>query len=150
MNIEVAGDFDGDVWDNLANVCLKAFTTEGNDEDAVTPAEAKLLTITYDPTITMQVSGAADDVVNTAGTYISGKVVSGEELTLSFAPVVPGREITGVTVNGEAVEDFDKNLFTYSLTMGEENMAVDIEFSVVNKITLNAASGSRKEDPEER
>ena len=144
VNIEVAGDFDGDVWDNLANVCLKAFTTEGNDEDAVTPAEAKLLTITYDPTVTMQVSGAADDVVNTAGTYI-GKVVSGEELTLSFAPVVPGREITGVTVNGEAVEDFDKNLFTYSLTMGEENMAVDIEFSVVNKITLNAALQLAKE-----
>ena len=144
VNIEVAGDFDGDVWDNLANVCLKAFTTEGNDEDAVTPAEAKLLTITYDPTVTMQVSGAADDVVNTAGAYI-GKVVSGEELTLSFAPVVPGREITGVTVNGEAVEDFDKNLFTYSLTMGEENMAVDIEFSVVNKITLNAALQLAKE-----
>mgnify|MGYP000659477041 FL=1 len=86
----------------------------------------------------MQVSVSAEDLVKPAGTY-SGKVVSGEELTLSFAPVVPGREITGVTVNGEAVEDFDKNLFTYSLTMGEENMAVDIEFSVVNKITLNAA-----------
>ena len=144
VNIEVAGDFDGDVWDDLANVCLKAFTTEGNDAEAVTPEEAKILTITYDPSVSLKITGSADDIVNAPGVYM-GKVLPGKELVLSFAPVVPGREITGVTVNGEPVDDYAQTLFTYSVTMGEENTSVDVAFSVVNKIALNAALQLAKE-----
>ena len=144
VHIEVAGDFDGDVWDDLANVCLKAFTTEGNEDSAITPAEAKILTINYDASVTLKVNGSADTLVNAPGVYM-GKVVPGKQLTFSFAPVVPGREITGVSINGEPTDDYSQNLFTYTWTMGEENTSIDFDFRIVNKITLNAALQLAKE-----
>ena len=144
VNIEVAGDFDGDMWDEIANVCLKAFTTEGNEDDAITPAKANTLTITYDPAVTLKVNGFADAMVNAAGVYM-GKVVAGEELTLSFAPFIPGREITGVSLNGEALEGYEKNLFTYQITMGDQAEDLAFAFSVVNKLSLNTILALAKE-----
>ena len=112
--------------------------------DSITPAEAKILTINYDASVTLKVNGSADTLVNAPGVYM-GKVVPGKQLTFSFAPVVPGREITGVSINGEPTDDYSQNLFTYTWTMGEENTSIDFDFRIVNKITLNAALQLAKE-----
>ena len=138
VHIEVPGDFDGDVWDDLANVCLKAFTTEGNEDSAITPAEAKILTINYDASVTLKVNGSADTLVNAPGVYM-GKSCPRKAVDLLLCSSCAGQEITGVSINGEPTDDYSQNLFTYTWTMGEENTSIDFDFRIVNKITLNAA-----------
>ena len=144
VNIEVAGDFDGDMWGALGNVCLKAFTTEGNDEGTITPVAANTLMVTYTPAVTLKVDGYADAIIHAAGAYM-GTVEPGDDVTLSFAPAIPGREIAGVSVNGTADENFEKNLYTYVSTMGDENQKLDFDFIIVNKLVLNTTLQIAKE-----
>ena len=144
VNIQVAGDFDGDMWGALGNVCLKAFTTEGNEEGAITPAAGKTLSVVYTPAVTMEVDGYAEAILDATGAYM-GSVVPGEEITLSFAPAYDGREIAGVSVNGEAQDDYEKDLYTYAVTMGDEDQMLDFDFTIVNKLTLNATLEIAKE-----
>ena len=144
VNIEVAGDFDGDMWGALGNVCLKAFTTEGNEESAITPVAGKNLMVTYSPSVTMDVDGDVYTVLDAAGAYLAN-VSSGKDVTLSFAPTYEGREIAGVSVNGEAQDDYEKDLYTYDVTMGDEDQKLAFDFTIVNKLTLNTALQIAKE-----
>lgn len=144
VNIEVAGDFDGDMWGALGNVCLKAFTTSGNEDSAITPEAGNTLMVTYTPSMTMEVDGYADAILDAAGAYL-GTVAPGDEVTLSFAPVASGREIAGVSVNEEPQDDYEKNLYTYTTTMGDEDQKLHFDFTIVNKLTLNTTLQIAKE-----
>ena len=144
VNIEVAGDFDGDMWGALGNVCLKAFTTSGNEDSAITPEAGNTLMVTYTPSVTMEVDGYADAILDAAGAYL-GTVAPGDEVTLSFAPAASGREIAGVSVNEEPQDDYEKNLYTYTTTMGDEDQKLHFDFTIVNKLTLNTTLQIAKE-----
>ena len=92
----------------------------------------------------MEVDGYAEAILDATGAYM-GSVVPGEEITLSFAPAYDGREIAGVSVNGEAQDDYEKDLYTYAVTMGDEDQMLDFDFTIVNKLTLNATLEIAKE-----
>ncbi|WP_195983934.1 lectin like domain-containing protein [Clostridium sp. D33t1_170424_F3] len=142
VNIEVAGDFDGDVWDEIGNVCLKAFTTNG--QEGITPVEAPSVKVKYSVGADVKATGDIDETYDFPG-YYEGKIYTGDTATLSFVPYAEGREFAGVTVNGEADDSFEKNLYTYEVTGGEEDTALNFAFTIVNKLVLNTAIEFAKE-----
>ncbi|MDC0700545.1 lectin like domain-containing protein, partial [Blautia wexlerae] len=142
VNIEVAGDFDGDMWGDLGNVCLKAFTTEG--QEGFDPVEAPSVKVKYNVGADVKVTGDIDETYDFPG-YYEGKIYTGDTATLSFVPYAEGREFAGVTVNGEADDSFEKNLYTYEVTGGEEDTALNFAFTIVNKLVLNTAIEFAKE-----
>ena len=75
-----------------------------------------MLTVTFPTTVELSIDGESQTIANLIGAY-KDVVMADTELELTFTPRVEGREIAGVTVNGEAVEDFDINEFVYNLTM---------------------------------
>ncbi|WP_050696892.1 lectin like domain-containing protein [Anaeromassilibacillus senegalensis] len=142
VNIEVAGDFDGDMWGALGNVCLKAFTTEG--QEGFDPVEAPSVKVKYSVGADIKANGDIDETYDFPG-YYEGKVYAGDTAVLSFVPYAEGREFAGVTVNGTADEAYEKNLYTYEVKGGEEDTALDFSFTIVNKLVLNTAVQFAKE-----
>ena len=124
---------DGESEITLANVCLKAFTTDGID-----PEEAPSVKVKYNVGADIKATGDIDETYDFPG-YYEGKVYAGDTATLSFVPYAEGREFAGVTVNGTADNSFEKNLYTYEVTGGEEDTTLDFSFTIVNKMVLNTA-----------
>ena len=60
---------------------------------------------------------------------------------MTFAPSVEGREIAGVTVNGEAIaeDSFDAAEYVYSAAMPNADTTIELGFTVVDKQNLRAA-----------
>ena len=73
------------------------------------------LTVTFPKTVKLSIGGEEQTIANLLGKY-SANVMADTELNLAFAPSVEGREIAGITVNGEAVaeENFDVTGYVYS------------------------------------
>ena len=86
----------------------------------------------------LSIDGESQTIANLIGAY-KDVVMADTELELTFTPRVDGREIAGVTVNGEAVEDFDINEFVYNLTMPNADTTIELGFTVVDKQNLRAA-----------
>ena len=102
-----------------------------------TPSE-HMLTVTYPNTVELSIDGESQTIANLIGAY-KDVVMADTELELTFTPRVEGREIAGVTVNGEAVEDLDINEFVYNLTMPNADTTIELGFTVVDKQNLRAA-----------
>ena len=98
------------------------------------------LTVTFPKTVKLSIGGEEQTIANLLGKY-SADVMADTELELTFTPRVDGREIAGVTVNGEAVavEDFDINEFVYNLTMLNVDTTIELGFTLVDKQNLRAA-----------
>ena len=89
-------------------------------------------------TVELSIDGESQTIANLIGAY-KDVVMADTELNLTFTLRVDGREIAGVTVNGEAVEDFDINEFVYNLTMPNADTTIELGFTVVDKQNLRAA-----------
>ena len=98
----------------------------------------QMLTANFTKNVELSINGEKQTLANLIGSY-KAMVMSGEEVTLTFAPAVEGREIAGVTINGEPVEitqDFNTGAYTYTFTMPNDTTTVDLAFTVVSKLIL--------------
>ena len=77
---------------------LKVIPAEEYQQEV--PSE-HMLTVTFPTTVELSIDGESQTIANLIGAY-KDVVMAGTELNLAFAPRVEGREIAGVTVNGEA------------------------------------------------
>ena len=84
-----------------------------------------MLTVTFPNTVELSIDGESQTIANLIGAY-KDVVMADTELELTFTPRVEGREIAGVTVNGEAVEDFDIDEFVYNLTMPNADTTIEL------------------------
>ena len=75
-----------------------------------------MLTVSYPTTVKLSIDGEEQTIANLIGAY-KDVVMANTNLDLTFEPRVEGREIAGVTVNGEAVaeENFDVAEYIYRL-----------------------------------
>ena len=98
------------------------------------------LTITFPKTVKLSIDGESQTIANLLGKY-SADVMADTELNLAFAPSVEGREIAGVTVNGEAIAEdgFDAAGYVYSAAMPNADTTIELGFTVVDKQNLRAA-----------
>ena len=60
-----------------------------------------MLTVSYPTTVKLSIDGEEQTIANLIGAY-KDVVMANTNLDLTFEPRVEGREIAGVTVNGEA------------------------------------------------
>ena len=132
MNIQVAGDFDGDMWGALGNVCRQGSSPRKAMKRAqVTPAAGKTLSVVYTPAVTMEVDGYAEAILDATGAYMAVLFLAKK----SPCPLL--RHTTAVksrafSVNGKAQDDYEKDLYTYAVTMGDEDQMLDFDFTIVN------------------
>ncbi len=98
------------------------------------------LTVTFPKTVKLSIDGQEQTIANLLGKY-SANVMADTELNLAFAPRVEGREIAGVTVNGEAIaeDSFDVSEYVYSAAMPNADTTIELGFTVVDKQNLRAA-----------
>ena len=100
-------------------------------------SENSNLSVQYGTNVKLFVNGEEQKIANLVGDY-EGTFATGETVTLTFEPAVDGREIAGVTVNGEAVDFEDTDSFTYTLQAGEAD-ELAFAFTTVDKSVLLAA-----------
>ena len=98
------------------------------------PAE-HMLTVSYPTTVKLSIDGEEQTIANLIGAY-KDVVMANTNLDLTFEPRVEGREIAGVTVNGEPVEAFDVNEYVYSLAMPNADTTIELGFTIVDKENL--------------
>ena len=99
-----------------------------------TPTE-HMLTVSYPTTVKLSIDGEEQTIANLIGAY-KDVVMANTNLDLTFEPRVEGREIAGVTVNGEPVEAFDVNEYVYSLAMPNADTTIELGFTIVDKENL--------------
>ena len=78
----------------------------------------KNLSVLFSTNVKLFVNGDEQKIANLVGNY-KGSFAEGESVSLTFKPAVEGREIAGVTVNGEAVNFKETDSFTYTVKAGE-------------------------------
>ncbi|MDC0700452.1 glycoside hydrolase family 3 N-terminal domain-containing protein, partial [Blautia wexlerae] len=83
------------------------------DVSSAEPSE-HMLTVRYVGKVDLSIDGEEQVIANLIGAY-KDVVMAGEELELTFAPRVEGREI--VLVNGKPVELNEDGTYTYTFTM---------------------------------
>ncbi|MFR9256911.1 MAG: hypothetical protein ACLVJ6_16215 [Merdibacter sp.] len=83
----------------------------------------------------LSIDGEEQTIANLIGAY-KDVVMANTNLDLTFEPRVEGREIAGVTVNGEPVEAFDVNEYVYSLAMPNADTTIELGFTIVDKENL--------------
>ncbi len=112
-----------------------ALTGEVEEE----PSE-HMLTVTFPNTVELSIDGESQTIANLIGAY-KDVVMADTELELTFTPRVEGREIAGVTVNGEAIaeDSFDVSEYVYSAAMPNADTTIELGFTVVDKQNLRAA-----------
>ena len=112
-----------------------ALTGEVEEE----PSE-HMLTVTFPNTVELSIDGESQTIANLIGAY-KDVVMAGDALELTFTPRVEGREIAGVTVNGEAIaeDSFDVAEYVYSAAMPNADTTIELGFTVVDKQNLRAA-----------
>ncbi|WP_050698534.1 TIM-barrel domain-containing protein [Anaeromassilibacillus senegalensis] len=121
---------------NGGNVSFVAATL---NQPAVEPAE-HMLTVNFPKNVKMSIDGEEQKLANLIGSY-KNVVMADTAMAFSFAPAIEGREIAGVTVNGEAVaigEDFNVNEYILKTVMPNENTEINLDFTVVNKQVLRS------------
>ena len=94
------------------------------------------LSVQYGTNVKLFVNGEEQTIANLVGDY-ENTFETGETVTLTFEPAVEGREIAGVTLNGEAVDFDDADSFTYTLQAGEAD-ELTFAFITVDKSILLA------------
>ena len=99
-----------------------------------------MLTVTFPNTVELSIDGESQTIANLIGAY-KDVVMADTELNLDLAPRVEGREIAGVTVNGEAIaeDSFDAAEYVYSAAMPNADTTIELGFTVVDKQNLRAA-----------
>ena len=108
-----------------------------NALEKLEPEETEhVLQITF-PVRSAQLSIEGKDLklANLTGKY-EAKVMSNDDVTLTFTPTVEGREFAGVTVNGEPVALTNTKSYTYTAKMPNADTALNFAFTVVNKQVL--------------
>ena len=106
-------------------------------------SENSNLSVQYGANVKLFVDGEEQKIANLVGDY-EGTFATGETVTLTFEPAVDGREIAGVTVNGEAVDFEDTDSFTYTLQAGEAD-ELAFAFTTVDKsVLLSGHRGSQR------
>ena len=84
------------------NILYAAMTTPNSEDipdEPVIPSE-HTLTVSYPTTVKLSIDGEEQTIANLTGAY-KDVVMAETSLDLTFEPRVEGREIAGVTVNGE-------------------------------------------------
>ena len=94
------------------------------------------LSVQYGTNVKLFVNGEEQTIANLVGDY-ENTFETGETVTLTFEPAVEGREIAGVTLNGEAVDFDDADSFPYTLQAGEAD-ELTFAFITVDKSILLA------------
>ena len=119
------------------NILYAAMTTPNSEDipdEPVIPSE-HTLTVSYPTTVKLSIDGEEQTIANLTGAY-KDVVMANTNLDLTFEPRVEGREIAGVTVNGEPVEAFDANEYVYSLAMPNADTTIELGFTIVDKENL--------------
>ncbi len=121
------------------NILYAAMTTPNSEDipdEPVIPSE-HTLTVSYPTTVKLSIDGEEQTIANLIGAY-KDVVMANTNLDLTFEPRVEGREIAGVTVNGEAVaeENFDVAEYIYSLAMPNADTTIELGFTIVDKENL--------------
>ena len=112
-----------------------------------------MLTVTFPNTVELSIDGESQTIANLIGAY-KDVVMAGDALELTFTPRVEGREIAGVTVNGEAIaeDSFDVAEYVYSAAMPNADTTIELGFTVVDKqnlrTTIEIAEGRADEAAE--
>ena len=110
--------------------------------EALQPASGEYaLTVKFPAgSVRLSIDGEDQTIANLIGSY-QADVLSGTELNLAFTPSVEGREIAGVTVNGEAIaeDSFDVSEYVYRAAMPNADTTIELGFTVVDKQNLRAA-----------
>ena len=93
--------------DNSGNFNLDSMRFDRVGDLEEEPSE-HMLTVTFPNTVELSIDGESQTIANLIGAY-KDVVMADTELNLTFTPRVDGREIAGVTVNGEAIagDSFD-------------------------------------------
>ncbi|WP_050697341.1 glycoside hydrolase family 2 TIM barrel-domain containing protein [Anaeromassilibacillus senegalensis] len=141
MEIDVA------IPDNCASLILYSQSYSYTDYSYLDYADARFvkdapsihnLTVNYGKSVELTVDGEEQKLANLIGSY-SADVNADDNVALSFTPRVLGRELAGVSINGEAVEvdeDFDVNAFAMDYVMPNKDTTLNFAFTVVNKLIL--------------
>ncbi|WP_074017372.1 glycoside hydrolase family 3 N-terminal domain-containing protein [Anaeromassilibacillus senegalensis] len=104
------------------------------DVSSAEPSE-HMLTVRYVGKVNLFIDGEEQTIANLIGAY-KDVVMAGEELELTFAPRVEGREI--VLVNGKPVELNEDGTYTYTFTMPNAVANVSLNFTVVDRQILRS------------
>ncbi|WP_050698576.1 glycoside hydrolase family 97 catalytic domain-containing protein [Anaeromassilibacillus senegalensis] len=97
---------------------------------------AKALEVTYSgKQASLFVNDEEQKLANLTGSYKAELTPDGKT-TLTFIPAVEGREFAGVSVNGEAQEDFTADSYTMTIDGLPTAAKYDLAFTVVNKQIL--------------
>ena len=140
----------------IARSILYAAMTTPNSPDFPNEPEVPsehTLTVTFPKSVELSIDGESQTIANLLGKY-SANVMADTELNLTFAPSVEGREIAGVTVNGEAIaeDSFDAAGYVYSEAMPNADTTIELGFTVVDKqilrTTIEIAEGRADEAAE--
>ena len=109
-----------------------------------------MLTVTFPTTVELSIDGESQTIANLIGAY-KDVVMAGTELNLAFAPRVEGREIAGVTVNGEAIaeDSFDVSEDVYSAAMPNADTTIELGFVIVDKQVLRSTIAIAEEQADE-
>ena len=109
-----------------------------------------MLTVTFPTTVELSIDGESQTIANLIGAY-KDVVMAGTELNLAFAPRVEGREIAGVTVNGEAIaeDSFDVSEYVYSAAMPNTDTTIELGFVIVDKQVLRSTIAIAEEQADE-
>lgn len=107
------------------------------DEEAFT-------NVSYSMNVNLRVDGIAQPIADLIGGFDAA-----EAATLEFVPMLNGREIAGVTVNGEeadlsAIEGFDGSSFSYDYDPADGT--VSFVFTIVDKTYLRATIDAAVEE----
>ena len=91
--------------------------------------------VSYTHLVKLSIYWEEQTIANLTGAY-KDVVMANTNLDLTFEPRAEGREIAGVTVNGEPVEAFDVNKYVYSLAMPNADTTIELGFTIVDKENL--------------
>ena len=117
--------------------------------DAV-PSE-HMLTVNFPKNVKLSIGGEEQKLANLLGAY-KAVVMADTGLEFSFAPAVEGREIAGITVNGEAVEvgeNFNSNEYILKTEMPNKDTEINLDFVVVDKQILRTTIAVAEDCAEE-
>ncbi|MDC0700443.1 DUF1080 domain-containing protein, partial [Blautia wexlerae] len=106
-------------------------------ELAVEEPSEHMLTASYNSNVSLYIDGDNQRLADLIGAY-KDVVMAGDKLSLEFRPRLDGRELAGVTLNGEALQVKDTGSFVYDLTMPNEDTTLAFQFTVVNKTNLRS------------
>lgn len=94
------------------------------------------LSVLFSTNVKLFIDGEEQKIANLVGNY-QGSFAKGETVTLTFKPAVDGREIAGVTVNGEAATFSKTDSYSYTVEAGKAE-ELTFSFTVVDKRILRA------------